>query len=510
MKTLLVILLSVFSVDADLALLKSELSVRDAYCQTYELQIDSLRQSVAAGDSTFNTYLLLFEHYASYQFDSALHYVHLLEEAASPDSIDQIVQAKTKMSFVYFSAGLFKEAHDILSQVANADSCSRLVAAEFYSNYARLCLDLGTYAGGSFYDRYTAEGISMIDRQLALLSPQDTVAYNYALALRSLKHEQYLDALHYTDLCLSGSSISDHQRAIAYSSMSYPAAQLGDDDLALHYMIMAAIYDFRSCTKEGVALRYVASMLHDRGYFDEAVTFIAYAQQDAEFYGAKHRQMEVSQILPIIEHEQLFYEQRMRRQTYILLAMLILIVVVLVFLLFYLRKKLKALSEAHRSIGEMNERLSELGRIKEGYIGTFLSWQSDIIRGIDTEHAHMSSLARERDIKALMTYIETLPKQNRRQEFMQRFDSMFLQICPNFVMNFNALLLPEYQVRPKEGELLTTELRIFALIRLGITTNEKIAQVLDYSVNTVYTYKTKMRSRSRLNSDEFYAAAAKC
>ncbi len=93
---------------------------------------------------------------------------------------------------------------------------------------------------------------------------------------------------------------------------------------------------------------------------------------------------------------------------------------------------------------------------------------------------------------------------------MRQFDKMFLRICPDFVEQFNALLLPGYRIVPREGELLTTELRIFALMRLGITTNDKIAQVLDYSVNTVYTYKTMMRSRSHLSADEFYERVTLC
>lgn len=509
MNTLLALLLLIPSLNADLEQLNEELVRSRAYDAQHEHYIDSLRTQVQEGDCSFETYLGLFDAYSSYKFDSAYQYVQKLEIAAGED-IDHRVVADIKKSFICFSAGLFKEAHDILSGIDNIQSCSKEVQAQYYSYYARLYMDLGSFADGVFYDGYTRQGIECLSRQLRFLTPQDTVDYYYARALQAMKQEQHREALILFDSCLRASTITDHEMAIAYSSMAYPAGQIGDKDAALHYMIMAAIHDLRGSVNEGVALRFVASMLHERGYSNEAICYINHAREDAEFYGARHRQMEINQILPIIEHEQLRREREQRLITIVLLVIVISVLVVLVILLLYLRRKLRALSEAHRSIHQMNDRLSELGRLKEEYIGNYLSWQSDLVSSTDAIHTHLLRLARERDLKAIVAYIESIPKQNRRQEFMIRFDRMFLNICPNFVENFNALLQPEFRIELKEGELLTTELRIFALVRLGITSNEKIAEVLDYSVNTVYAYKTKMRNRSLLNSEEFYAAAAKC
>lgn len=509
MRTLLTILLAVFSLSEDLTLLNQELSRAAEYDAQHEQRIDSLRQSLSTTETNLDTYLSLVDAYASYQFDSAYYYMQCLEKSAAGAARDKQVLSKVKESFIYFSAGLFKEANDVLEDMP-IDGCSRLIQAEYYQYYSRLCFDLGSFAGGDFYDIYTAKGIMLQDKQLALLTPEDTVDYYYTTALQAMKRENYRQALYGFEQSLTGSTITDHERAITYSTMAFPATVLGDNDAALHYMIMAAIYDIRSSTKEGIALRVVATVLHERGYNKDALRYITRAKEDADFYGARHRQMEISQILPIIEHEQLRQEKRLRSIIIASLASVSLLVIILALLLIYLRCKLNALSEAHKSIEGMNQRLTELGKLKEEYIGTFFAWQSDVIRTADTIHARLNKLARERDLKGLVAYIEAIPNQNRRQEFMQRFDRMFLNICPNFVENFNALLLPEYRIVPKEGELLTTELRIFALIRLGITDNEKIAQVLDYSVNTVYTYKTKMRNRSHLSAEAFYASAAKC
>ena len=91
-----------------------------------------------------------------------------------------------------------------------------------------------------------------------------------------------------------------------------------------------------------------------------------------------------------------------------------------------------------------------------------------------------------------------------RNDFYRRFDTIFLHIFPNFIPRFNALLSPDKQITPKNGELLNAELRIFALIRLGINDSNQIAILLDYSINTIYTYKTKVKNASPLSNDDFH------
>ena len=103
----------------------------------------------------------------------------------------------------------------------------------------------------------------------------------------------------------------------------------------------------------------------------------------------------------------------------------------------------------------------------------------------------------------LKNFPENLDVEKERAALYKRFDQVFLKIFPNFVDEFNKLLKPEKQIQVKKGELLSPELRIYALIRLGINENEKIAHFLNYSVNTIYTYKTKIRGKSNVPSNEF-------
>ncbi|MCQ2335358.1 MAG: DUF6377 domain-containing protein [Paludibacteraceae bacterium] len=506
MTHLLLILAAALSLDAQLAELDTQLELSSEYDRQYEQHIDSLRQKLSADPCSFELTQAMVEAYASYQFDSTYAYVLQLEKLAQAGTREQKMTAKLNKAFAYFSAGLFKEAYDELDAVTDIETYPLPQQQLYYARFARLCFDMGTYSGNTFYQHYTQMGLELLRRQIDGTLPSDTIGYEYACALRDLKMERYAEAMHHFQQALQCSTLDSHMRAIIYSTMAHGALMQGQEQLSLQYLIEAAIDDARSSINEGVALRLVASQLHDMGYCNQALRYINLALQDANFYGARHRQLEASMVLPIIEHEKHVMEEHLHRRVTILILCISIIMIILLLVLLFLHREMRILHRTQNSNQDINRQLNEMGRIKEHYIGTFLAEHSDAIREAEQVQTNIRKLVRDRDWKALEAYQNHIPHQNRRQEFMKSFDEMFLRICPHFVEDFNALLLPEYQVVPKKGELLTTELRIFALMRLGITTNEKIAQVLDYSLNTVYTYKTKMRSRSLLNSDAFYDA----
>lgn len=506
MNLLLLLLLSTFNLQEDLSLLNDELLRSELYQQQHLQHIDSLRMQRQQGDDSFGTCLRLFDCYASFHFDSAYSYVCELEQIAQAGGDkEEMVKAAIKKAFAYFSAGLFKEAGETLAGITDLESCSREVQAYYYLSYARLCFDLGTYAEGVFYVPYTQQAISLLDREIALLTPADTGDYYYALALRAMKMGDQVHALDYFRQCLQDQSLTTHDKAIIYSSMSYPADQQGDKDLALHYMIQAAIADIQACVKEGVALRMVASMLHERGMINEAVEYIEYAQRNAVEYGARHRQMEVSQILPIIEQEHVVRIRERNRRIYALSVSSLILLIICVIVLVLIHKRNTALSAARQVIGEMNDKLVVANKLKEEYIGSFLCWQCDFINEVERYQRHIQHAVSMRRYESLANIPRQADATHCREEFYYRFDEMFLRIFPTFVQDFNALLRAEEQIKLQKGELLNTNLRIFALIRLGITQNEVIAAVLNYSVNTIYTYKTKMKGKSDLSADEFYA-----
>ena len=96
------------------------------------------------------------------------------------------------------------------------------------------------------------------------------------------------------------------------------------------------------------------------------------------------------------------------------------------------------------------------------------------------------------------------------QSFYADFDEAFVTLFPKFIDNFNALLPEQAQVHPKRDEILNTELRIFALIRLGVTDSNRIAHFLNYSVPTIYSYRSRLRNKSLLDKNAFDEAVLSC
>lgn len=465
-----------------------------------ELQ-DALRQD---GVDRYEVYSQLFDECQSYHFDRAIEYVErLADEAALMGDPDRIAYAAVCKGFAYLSAGLFKEGCDLFEDLDTAGMSARTY--EYYCfTYARMMYDLADYDHMDMAHTYYTRGDALLHQALTVLTPQDTVSYWRCMAMLDQHQGLTERAIQRYQLALEASSITDHERAICYSTMAYLYSTLGHPELQQHYNILAAIADIRSSTKETVAMRWVAERLYREGDVDNAALCIRYAEDDARFYNARHRQVEISQILPIIEQDNMNRLQVHNRRILLLVVVALALLMVCIAALFMYRRRNRQLSSARQTIERMNANLLVANKLKEEYIASFLCWQSDFIVEVEKYQRHIRRSVEKRRFDDLTQVPKQVDAQRRRDEFYQRFDTMFLQIFPTFVTDFNALLRPEDQIVLREGELLNTDLRIFALMRLGILHNEVIAQVLDYSVNTIYTYKTKVKNRSDLTNEEFY------
>ena len=166
------------------------------------------------------------------------------------------------------------------------------------------------------------------------------------------------------------------------------------------------------------------------------------------------------------------------------------------------------LHHSNSQLKEMNHTLSETNYIKEEYIGRYMDQCSTYLDKMDLYRRSLNKIAAAGKVEELYKAIKSSQfLEEELKEFYANFDMTFLQLFPNFVEEFNALLVEPMQ--PKAGELLNTELRIFALIRLGITDSTKIAQFLRYSVTTIYNYRTRVRNKALGERDEFEAKVMK-
>jgi len=277
--------------------------------------------------------------------------------------------------------------------------------------------------------------------------------------------------------------------------------------------------------KEYISLRSLAFLLYEDGDIERAYTYIKRSLDDAVVCNARLRTYEISKMLPIISESYQQQNETNRFQLILFLTSASILALILLTLLFLLIRQMKKLSKAKSDLSLANDKLSELNAelnsfneklnisndtlteanyLKEIYIGRYMDQCSDYLGKLDEYQRKLNVLVTTGKINDLINAVKSKEYiENELKEFYANFDKTFLQLYPNFIRDFNALLIPEETIQPKEGEQLNTELRIFALIRLGIKDSAKIAVFLRYSVSTIYNYRSQLKNKSAGPRDEF-------
>lgn len=506
---LLFVVLSVFPFNAnslnintekELGQLEKALSNRSVIEGLKRTRIDSLSRAAAFDPRPYETYKKLYKEYRSYNYDTALFYVRMMEQEAAPK---QTAEVQLCRAFVYLSGGLFKEASDIIENWQSDDSALQL---DYYITSARLYWDLADNTSNELSAAYNEDGLRANRAIQRYLTESDTAMYWYRLGVSDLRKGNYMRSIERCLKSLSAPQPSIHYQAITASTLAHLYRQTGDKEAALHYYIEAAICDIHSSTYETVAMRNIAEILFEAGETDRADRYIHIAMQDAQRYHARHRQVSIAQSLPIIEEKML---SRIRVQQYVALGLLIFVGILLLIgiggIILLIRRN-RALQSARETISRMNVSLTEANKLKEELLGTLLASRSQFIASVQQYQQDVRQNAVNRRWSELTTIPKAADARQQRLVLDRQIDTIFLSLYPTFVEDFNRLLRPEEQIVLKKDELLNAQLRIFALIRLGISHNEIIAQILDYSVNTVYSYKTRVIAASDLSPEAFYTA----
>jgi tetratricopeptide (TPR) repeat protein len=488
----------------DIEQLDLELQQKAYYDRQKHLRIEQIRQDPSI--STYHKCVLLFEEYQSFNYDTAFSLVNkMLDEARLLSHPDYQAKAELKRAFIYLSSGLFHESLEVFNSI-NPATLSLDDRIYYYTNYARLKYDMADYVHGDLSYIYIREGNALSEKALELIEPSDTVLYWSTSALYKLKMNDYARAIEQFKVAIACTTITEHEKAIAYSSIAHAYTLQNQTDIADPYLIQAAISDLRSSTKETVALAIVAQRLHQQGDLQHAAYYIRQAMDDAEYYNARHRQLSVGRIMPIIEQEQLLTLEHTNHRIALQSILLYILLTVLIITLIILVNRMLAIRKAQSTIQTMNDKLLETNRIKEEYIGSSCCSMSDLISRLERYERFVRRKAQEKRTDELIVIPNYIDAHLCRRNFHKQLDQSFLHIFPNFIRDFNALLREGEQLTVKSNELLSPELRIFALMRLGINDNDQISKVLDYSINTVYTYKTRVRNRSDLDNEAFFSA----
>lgn len=315
-----------------------------------------------------------------------------------------------------------------------------------------------------------------------------------------------------------------NEAARAYYQLSLLYKQKGDRENEERELIRSVIADEHSAVRQNRSLRLLAQLLYEQGDIKRAYRYIQVSSVDANFYNTRLRNSQVAEALPIIERDyQLERDRQERRLRIGILLISVLFVIILLFAL-YIRRKRRQLSVARRELIRQNEDLNQMNeemrekneelfrladelqesdQIKEKYVGYFLQLCSVYIQKIGEYRKTVNRKIRTGQIDDLYRMTaSTQALQTETKEFYKKFDEAFLHIFPNFVADFNNLLREDQRFDLKKEELLNTELRIFALIRLGIKDSSQIAEFLSYNPVTIYSYRTKVKSKA-INKGSF-------
>lgn len=481
--------------------LDSYLNESNTYVQEKEARISSLREelmkcSSEPSEKLYDLNHALFKEYGSFKYDSAYFYANRsLKIAGQLEDMDKIVQSRCDLVFCYMSAGLFLEAFNEMEKV-NTSGAKDATKVEFYKLYNRLYYDASDFNDTDEWSQeYKCLGTAYADSIKAIVT-EESVEYIFAEAQSEIKHWRYDECIHHYKRLIDEYDISEHDKAIINSSIGGAYRAMGDNDSSMVYLAKAAINDIKSATKETTALYRLAEMLCERNDHDRAYTYIHAALADAEFYNARHRKLSINPLLPIIEQAKIDSITSQRNK------MLFIIILCAVSLVIFLVAA-SIVMKQNKKLKRKSQQLQEANRIKEEYIGHSFYINSEFIGEAEELYKTINQkiIARQYDD---LKDISKLSKVNKKRESMyDSFDKCFLKIFPSFVREY-AKLFPEGIIDPNSTTL-SSEMRIFALIRLGINDSERIAKFLNYSVHTIYTYKTRVKTRSIVTNEEFEA-----
>jgi hypothetical protein len=501
----------------------SEIYIREKQNRIERLQ-QILKENNLSQSDQYSIYNKLYHEYRSFQYDSAFTYaLKLRETALQLDDPARITHANLDLSFILLSSGMFKEAFNTLDSV-NIANMPDSIKLDYYAQRARAYYDLASYNQDKYFaSRYIDEGGRYTDSAIALADRNSLRFY----ALRGGKYEgtkEYDKVKADFQVVLNRFSPTYHQYAMAAHSLGNAYQATGDTDKAIEMMARAAIADIKSSTKEAVALMNLAELLYNNGDESRAYSYIKQALKDADFYGSRLRKIQVAAILPIIEGERLATVESQRSRLYIfavalsLLSLLVVIFAVIIFMqLKQLRQAKKIVTEANTNLQEANsklkhmndalqdtnEELLEANKIKEEYIGYSFNMYSEYLDKIEKLKRAIDRRLMAKKFDDISHVMESVNLKKEREALYLSFDRVFLKLFPNFVSVFNTFFKEEDRFILKDNQSLNIELRIFALIRIGIHDHEQIAHILEYSVRTIYNYKTKVKNRSILSNEEF-------
>lgn len=510
-----------------------------------ELKIAQLKKKLSNAanfEEEFWINKMLYDESFVFNADSAMKYVdrniQIATELKKKDWQDEWL---INRSFMFAATGLLKEAGEVLEKV-DSTSLSDGLKLSYYYQRSYLYSHLGQYMGDQkqVNNKYYNEFENANKHMLALVRPKDPLYWWCVASCNELSPEDSLfSALENVVLSSHHNTRLDAMNAYGLSNMY---KRLGDKEKTMIYLIYSAMADLRVCNRDIASLQELSSLLYDAGDIDRAYAYMNYCLKAALLYPNRVRIINISTELDKIyanyQQRDIRWRNSLQNYLYVVTFFSIILVLALIGLYRQMKKMRKSrteldsvnhslnqhvveLSQMHKQLAlanqelqnlnellrSANQKLQESNDVKEEYIGYVFSICSNYISKLDEYRKNINRKLKTGQFEEARQLTDNSSlTQNELKDFYANFDAIFLRVYPDFVADLNSLLRPEEQILLKDASELNTEVRIYALVRLGINDSVKIADFLHCSPQTVYNHRLRMRNKAIIPKDKFAEA----
>ena len=497
----------------------------------YERQIAEIRRQYLQARQAEEKYDLafsLYEHYKSFMNDSALYYLSEAEHWATRMGKTALAgKCLALKAFQCSTVGYYNEALAFLKSI-DKQQLDSIGLRHYYLSQMHVYGELGYYSIiPPMKEQYFKLQTTYRDSLFAHLDHQDPDYLMYRI--QELKSRgQLAEARKVSDQWVSRTSPDSREYAIA---CYYRWLSSEDEDELRYWLSQSALSDVSHAVMDQASLLSLAELLNYDGDLDRSYRYIRFTWDCNNRFNTRMRSWQITPILNVIEknyQKAVEHNNNVLRMSIILVSILALLVLAALFFVHRRNQQLDSARNALKTSNDelasansllatqkdelatlnsqlsiVNSQLTESNRVKEEYIGRFMSLCSQYIDKLDNYRKMVNKKMKNKELDDLYQISKSTElKEKELEELYENFDTVFLHLFPNFIDDFNALLQPEMQVQPKENRL-TTDIRIFALIRLGIEDSSKIAEFLHYSVNTIYNYRARLKNGALGNRETF-------
>lgn len=536
--------------DSLLTQLDIAISQRDVYLEQKYHRLKELYNNLQSADNDKNKFDALgnlFGEYHSFNADSAYMMAHrqlLLAEKIGDRNL--VINAMLNKANILNLVGMYHDAIELVDSVCYQELPDYLHAYYFHTKRT-LYGNLANFAAFEREKAYYANLTNQYRDSLLLVNNPTSVFYALIKADRLNERNRPKEAIDLLEGFIRDNKLSDHDLAICAFTLSDSYGHINDTANQKKQLLISSISDMKSAVREYVSLRQLALLLYQEGDMERAYRYLTIAVDDAAKSNARQRIVELNDSYPMINKiyvETVRDQQKALERTVLIITVLS---IILIILLLYMRKQMIRISQSRKKVEEANNKLNnlngqlsdsnerlhelntqltnsnknlydlnnqlissnnklqdaysaiaEISKLKEVYICQYMEQSLQHIEMLDDYRKAISKLINSGKIEDLKKLVKSSKViEDDLKSFYNQFDKTFLNIFPTFVEEFNDLLLPGEAIIPKKEGTLNTELRIFALIRLGITDSDKIAKFLRYSLTTIYNYRTKVRNKAK-------------